>query len=134
MRYSTVLGVGAFLLLVAACCMPWVLIPSKSLIISGIDATGTRYGKPGYVHLLLSVFFLVFTLVPRVWAKRANLLVVAFNLAWTIRNFLLLSLCRGGECPERLTGLYLVAVAGLLMLISALLPSVNRASTATRKP
>jgi len=102
--------------------MPWVSIPSKQLVISGIDASGTRYGKPGYLHLLLGFFYLIFTLIPAVWAKRFNLLVVAFNLAWTLRNFLILSLCRGGECPQRLTGLYLVALAGVLMLIAALFP------------
>jgi len=122
MRYSTWIGVGSVLLLALACTMPWVLIPSKQLVISGIDASGTRYGKPGYLHLLLGFFYLLFTLVPAVWAKRANLLVVAFNLAWTIRNFLILSLCRGGECPQRLTGLYLLAIASTLMLIAALLP------------
>lgn len=122
MRYSTWIGVGSVLLLALACTMPWVLIPSKQLVISGIDASGTRYGKPGYLHLLLGFFYLLFTLVPAVWAKRANLLVVAFNLAWTIRNFLILSLCRGGECPQRLDGLYLLAIASIMMLIAALLP------------
>ncbi len=122
MRYSTWIGVGSVLLLALACTMPWVLITSKQLVISGIDASGTRYGKPGYLHLLLGFFYLLFTLVPAVWAKRANLLVVAFNLAWTIRNFLILSLCRGGECPQRLYGLYLLAIASILMLIAALLP------------
>lgn len=122
MRYSSWIGVGSVLLLALACTMPWVLIPSKQLVISGIDASGTRYGKPGYLHLLLGFFYLLFTLVPAVWAKRANLLVVAFNLAWTIRNFLILSLCRGGECPQRLYGLYLLAIASILMLIAALLP------------
>ena len=122
MRYSTWIGVGSVLLLALACTMPWVLIPSKQLVISGIDASGTRYGKPGYLHLLLGFFYLLFTLVPAVWAKRANLLVVAFNLAWTIRNFLILSLSRGGECPQRLYGLYLLAIASILMLIAALLP------------
>jgi hypothetical protein len=122
MRYSNWLGIAAVLLLVIACIMPWVLIPSKELVISGIDARGTRYGKPGYLHLLLGFFYLIFTLIPAVWAKRFNLLVVAFNLAWTLRNFLILSMCRGGECPQRLTGLYLVALAGVLMLIAALFP------------
>ena len=122
MRYSNWLGIAAVLLLVIACIMPWVLIPSKELVISGIDASGTRYGKPGYLHLLLGFFYLIFTLIPAVWAKRFNLLVVAFNLAWTLRNFLILSMCRGGECPQRLTGLYLVALAGVLMLIAALFP------------
>ena len=122
MRYSSWLGIAAVLLLVIACFMPWVSISSKQLVISGIDASGTRYGKPGYLHLLLGFFYLIFTLIPAVWAKRFNLLVVAFNLAWTLRNFLILSLCRGGECPQRLTGLYLVALAGVLMLIAALFP------------
>ena len=122
MRYSTGLGIAAVLLLVIACFMPWVLIPSKQLVISGLDASGTRYGKPGYLHLLLGFFYLIFTLIPAVWAKRFNLLVVAFNLAWTLRNFLILSLCRGGECPERQAGLYLVAMAGVLMLVAALFP------------
>jgi len=122
MRYSTGLGIAAVLLLVIACFMPWVLIPSKQLVISGMDASGTRYGKPGYLHLLLGFFYLVFTLIPAVWAKRFNLLVVAFNLAWTLRNFLILSLCRGGECPERQAGLYLLAMAGVLMLVTALFP------------
>jgi hypothetical protein len=122
MRYSTGLGIAAVLLLVIACFMPWVLIPSKQLVISGMDASGTRYGKPGYLHLLLGFFYLIFTLIPAVWAKRFNLLVVAFNLAWALRNFLILSLCRGGECPERQAGLYLVAMAGVLMLVAALFP------------
>jgi hypothetical protein len=122
MRYATWIGIAAALLLALACTMPWVLIPSKQLIISGIDATGTRYGKPGYLHLLLGVFYLIFTLVSAVWAKRANLVVVAFNLAWALRNFLILSLCRGGECPERLMGLYWLLVASILMLVAALFP------------
>ena len=122
MRYISWLGLAAALLLALACTMPWVLIPSKQLIISGIDAEGTRYGKPGYLHLLLGTFYLIFTLVPAVWAKRANLLVVAFNMAWTIRNFLILSLCRGGECPQRLTGMYLLLLASVLMLVAALFP------------
>lgn len=122
MRYIFWLGLAAVLLLALACTMPWVLIPSKQLIISGIDAEGTRYGKPGYLHLLLGTFYLIFTLVPAVWAKRANLLVVAFNMAWTIRNFLILSLCRGGECPQRLAGMYLLLLASILMLVAALFP------------
>lgn len=112
----------AVLLLLLACTMPWVLIPSKQLVISGLDAGGTRYGKPGYLHLLLGLFYLIFTLIPAVWAKRANLLVVAFNMAWTIRNFLILSLCRGGECPQRLTGMYVLLLASILMLLAALFP------------
>ncbi|MFM8806739.1 MAG: hypothetical protein ACKOD1_05195 [Sphingomonadales bacterium] len=122
MRSISWLGLAAVLLLAIACTMPWILIPSKQLIISGIEAEGTRYGKPGYLHLLLGTFYFIFTLVPTVWAKRANLLVVAFNMAWTIRNFLILSLCRGGECPQRLTGMYLLLLASVLMLVAALFP------------
>ena len=122
MRYTFWIGIAAVLLLAVACTMPWVYIASKQLVISGIEASGTRYGKPGYLHLLFGFFFLLFTLIPTVWAKRANLLVVAFNLSWALRNFLILSLCRGGECPQRSAGLYLLLLASVLMLLSALFP------------
>jgi hypothetical protein len=119
------MGLGAAVMLIAACFLPWVFIESHQLTVSGVDATGTKFGKPGYLHLIFVAFFLVFHLIPRLWAKRANLLVVGFNSAWAIRNFFLIAVCRGGECPERKIGLYLMLLASLLMLLSALFPEMK---------
>ncbi|MBL7723005.1 MAG: hypothetical protein JNK27_02605 [Chitinophagaceae bacterium] len=125
MKYMKWIGLAAAVLLIVSCFTPWVIIASQNIVVSGVDATGTNYGKPGYIHLVLVVFYIVFTLVPRLWAKRANLLVVALNSAWMLRNFLVIATCKVGECPERETGLYLMMISSLLMLLSALFPDIK---------
>ncbi len=122
MKWIGLLIVG---LLIASCFTPWVVIESKSIIVSGVDATGTNFGKPGYIHFVLSSFFIVFHLIPKVWAKRWNLLVVALNIAWAIRNYFIISACRDGECPEKQTGLYLVLISSVLLMVSAMFPDVK---------
>lgn len=86
---------------------------------------GTNFGKPGYLHLFLTFFFLLFHFIPRLWAKRANLPLVAVNLGWALRNVLVLGACRVGECPEKQTGLWLVLLASVLMLVAALFPDMD---------
>jgi hypothetical protein len=125
MRLMKWTGIAAAVLLIIACCSTWVIIPSKNIIISGIDAKGTNFGKPGYFHFITVFFFLLFTLIPRVWAKRSNLLVTALNLAWALRNYFVITMCRGGDCPEKQAAIYLVVIASVLMLVSALVPDFN---------
>ena len=118
------IGLLAALALITACFFPWVVIESRNIIVTGVDARGTDFGKPGYFHLLLSFFFIVFNFTPRIWAKRSNLLVTALNIAWAARNFLLISACAAGECPEKKAGLYIVLASSFLMLIASLFPSI----------
>jgi len=125
MRWIKWAGLAAAILLIASCFIPWVVIESKNITISGIDATGTSYGKPGYFHLLMSFFFLLFSFIPRVWAKRSNLLVVAMNFAWAVRNYFVITACEGGECPVKKTGIYLALLASVLILIAALFPDMK---------
>ena len=125
MRYMKWIGLLAVVLLVVSCFFPWVIISSKNIVVSGVDSTGTNFGKPGYAHFVLGVFFIVFHLVSKLWAKRINLLIVALNLAWAVRNYLIISMCREGECPEKQIGLWLVLAASTLMLIAALFPDIQ---------
>lgn len=115
----------AVILLVVSCFMPWVIISSNNIVVSGIDSTGTNFGKPGYTHFVLSFFFIIFHFIPKLWAKRVNLLIVALNIAWAIRNYFIISMCRQGECPEKQIGLWLVMLASVLMLVAALFPDVK---------
>lgn len=119
------IGVIAALSLIAACFFPWVVIESKHITISGIDAKGTNYGKPGYFHLLMSFFFLVFSFIPKLWTKRANLLVVAMNFAWALRNYVALTSCEGGDCPSKKIGIYLVFITSVVMLGAAVFPDMK---------
>lgn len=125
MKYSTWIGITAAILLVVSCFMPWVIIESQQITVSGVDAAGTKFGKPGYLHFVLAFLYLIFTLIPKLWAKRANLPVVAINTAWVIRNFFLVAVCRGGECPSRQLGFWLMLFASVVMLLAALFPRLE---------
>ena len=125
MRYMKWIGLAAVIILVIACFMPWVQIESKGITVTGLDARGTNYGKPGYFNLVMSVFFLFFHLVSRVWAKRANLAVTALNLGWAFRNYFVISLCQAGECPDKEIGLFMMVIGAVFMLISALFPDMK---------
>jgi hypothetical protein len=125
MRWMKWAGLAASSLLIISCFSTWVTIPSKNIVVSGVDATGTSFGKPGYFNLLMTLFFIVCTLLPKLWAKRINLLFTAMNLAWAIRNYFIISACQGGECPEKHAGLFLLLAASLLILASSLFPDIE---------
>jgi hypothetical protein len=125
MRWMKWTGIAAAIVLIISCFSTWVVITSKNIIVSGLDATGTSFGKPGLLHLFFSFFFLLFTFVPKIWAKRINLVVTALNLAWAIRNYFIITACRGGDCPEKHMAVYLLLVASLLMLLSSLFPDLE---------
>lgn len=125
MRWMKWAGLAAAVLLIVSCFSTWVVIISKNIVVSGVDAAGTSFGKPGYFHFVFAFLFILFTLIPRIWAKRTNLLVTAFNLAWAARNYFIITACRGGDCPEKHTGIYLLLLASLLMIVSALFPNIS---------
>ena len=125
MRYMKWIGLFAVVLLIVSCFIPWVTIPSKNIVVSGVESTGTNFGKPGYTHFVLSFFFIIFHFIPRLWAKRSNLLVVALNIAWAVRNYFLITACQMGDCPEKKSGIYLILFASLLMMAAALFPDMK---------
>ena len=129
MKWIKWMGIMAALLLIASCFTPWVFIAMKNITVSGVDATGTSFGKPGYLHFILSGLFICFMLIPKIWTKRANLLVCGFNLAWSIRNFIIISACYMGECPEKKPGLYLIIIASAIMLLASFFPDVKLKET-----
>lgn len=105
--------------------MEWVFIASKKISVTGLESTGTDFGKPGALHLILCGAFIVFSLIPRIWAKRVNALVAALNMGWAIRNYLLITGCSGGECPEKQLAIYLLMICSLVMLIASWFPDVK---------
>lgn len=119
------IGLIATLALIVACFLPWVFIESKNITVTGIDAAGTTFGKPGYFHFFLAALFLAFHFTPRIWAKRMNLLIAALNIGWAARNYFLISACAAGECPEKKMGMYVVLISSLIMLVAALLPRMD---------
>lgn len=124
MRWMKWTGLAAAILLIISCFMPWVVIDWLHFTATGIYA-GAAFQSPGYGHFVFAFFFICFTLIQRLWAKRFNLVVIALNMGWAIRNFTKLSACEGGQCPDKQIGLYLMLAASVIMLISALFPDMK---------
>lgn len=125
MRLIKWIGFAAAVVLLVACFTTWASLPARNISISGVDATGTSFGKPGFFHLILGSLFIILHFIPRIWAKRTNLVVTAINLAWAVRNYFVITTCRAGECPEKHTGIYLVMVASIILLVAALFPDMK---------
>lgn len=125
MNRSQWIASASAIVLVVASFMPWVHIPSISLTISGVDTEGTRFGKPAYIHFILVAIIIALTFVKRLWAKRFNLFFAALNLAWAIKNFIVISSCEAGECPEKQTGIYLILIASIALLVTTFFPDLK---------
>ena len=125
MKWMKWIGLAAAILLVVSCFITWVVIPSKNIVVTGVSAEGTNYGRPGYFNLLMTSFFVILTFIPRIWAKRLNLLATALNFAWTLRNYFVITACMAGECPQKHSGIYLLMLASAVLLVSSLFPDMK---------
>jgi hypothetical protein len=119
------------LVLIGTLFFPWVVIESRNLVISGMEASGTNYGKPGMFTLLFALLVFIFSLVPRTWAHRICLFSAALNIGWALRNFLIISACEGGECPQRQWAFYLYTISSIVLLITVLLQNVKPVNETT---
>lgn len=125
MKHSQIYGCIAVLLLWGVCYLPWSYISEHNLIITGMSAPGTSYGKPGLMHFVLGPVMILFFAIPKIWVKRANVFIAAINIAWAIRNYILLATCSMGECPEKRYGLYLELLLCIGILIFTFLPDLT---------
>lgn len=116
--------IAAALAVIGSCFFPWVIVESRDIVITGIDARGTNYGKPGYMNLLFTGMFFVFSLIPRLWASRINVFLATLNFAWSLRNFIILPRCEGGECPEMKMALIIVFIGSIVMLLGTVFTPV----------
>jgi hypothetical protein len=125
MKYSQQIGVVLALAVIGVCWMPWVFIESKSILVNGFYTKGTNFGRPGLFLSYASGLAFVFFLLNKIWAKRTNVFVTTFAFAWSVRNYLILSACYGGECPQKQPGLYLEVALTAIMLLMSLLPKME---------
>lgn len=125
MKFSKWVGISGVLLIYIAAFLPWVWISTLDITVTGLKSAGTNFGKPALLNLIVSGVAAVLFYMPTVMAKRANLFFCAFNIAWSIRNYIILSTCRAGECPVKKAGLYLLVIASLIMVVAALFPDIT---------
>ena len=95
--------------------------------IGGFSSTGTSsYGKPGIFQLVLTILFVVFISINRIWTKRAAFFLGAMNIAWAVRNYILISACSGGICPEKYTAIYVLLFSSIALLILSFFADYKR--------
>lgn len=122
MKYSQQIGIAATIALMLSCFLPLSYIASHQITVTGFSAPGTSFGKPGMLHCILGFALLVFFALPAIWAKRTNVFIAAINLAWSFRNYILLSACQMGDCPEKRAGLYALILFSIIVQVMSFLP------------
>jgi hypothetical protein len=125
MKYSQVIGIISALAIIAICYMPWVYISSIHFTVTGLHAEETSFGKPGLLNIVFAGLAIIFFSIQKIWAKRTNVFIVTINFAWAFRNFLLVSTCQSGDCPEKKAGIYLLLIVSLIMLLMSFLPRIK---------
>jgi hypothetical protein len=125
MKYSQYIGIIACLGVLICSFLPWSIVVSEHITISGFDTTGTRFGRPGLFLDFFTVLSLLLFAIPAIWAKRTNIFIGALVFAWSIRNYILVSTCLMGECPVKQTALYVLVTASFVVMIMTLLPKIN---------
>ena len=125
MKYSQTIGLmlTAFLLFLTT--QPLVIIESRDWVITGWKVAETNFGQPGKFMLYMGVMNIILFALPYIPAKRFNMVFAILNFSWTIRNFLILSACAMGECPQKQWALYACIVVSFAILIMAFLPKIE---------
>jgi len=125
MKYSQLLGLLACIGEIIASFMPWVFVAEQHLLISGLNEAVPDFGRPGLFNVVLCTIMGIFFILPKIWAKRTNVIIAAINLAWSLRNYLVITACRAGECPEKRAGIYLLLFLAIFILLMSFLPSLK---------
>ena len=125
MKYSTSIGITAALLLVIACFLPWAYYPDLHLSFTGFFSQDNYYGKPGKLLVFFALVAILLFLVPRIWAKRFNILFTVLAFSFSVKTYMLFTACYKGICPEKKAGIFLILVATVIMVVAAVLPDLK---------
>lgn len=122
-------GLAACVLLIIACFLPWAYYPVIHETFNGFNAktfpNGTFYGRPGYMIVIMALAVIILMVIPRIWAKRTNLFLSGFLLAYVLSKFhIFTSSLFDGEV-EKKAGVFLIAITSSVILLSSLFPNIK---------
>ncbi|HZZ76159.1 MAG TPA: hypothetical protein VFE04_09540 [Puia sp.] len=120
MKLAPYFGIGAALLLVLFCFIPWAYYPDIQQNFTGFYSKGNNYGKPGKTLIFLSLLSIAFFFIPTLWAKRANQFTSVLIFSYALKSYLLFSACYLGICPQTKIGLYGMLICSIFILICSL--------------
>jgi hypothetical protein len=125
------IGIAACIVLVISCFMPWTFYADSNIpneadrVFTGFFSYQYKYGKPGKYFTFFAIIILLFMILPRVWAKRANLFLSAFVLAYAIKTYILFTSCYNAYCPEKRAGIFIMLFSAVLMLVACIFPNMK---------
>ena len=125
MKYSQIIGVVIAFLVIEVCFVPWSFVAEHNILITGISTKGTDFGKPGLMNIVFSLVMVLLFCIQKIWAKRTNLFIGAINFAWSVRNYLLVTTCYFGECPEKKIGLFALLLFAFGAMLMTFFPKIN---------
>ena len=128
MKYSQQIGIIASLLVIAICFLPWIEVPSLHLVLNGLKGKVNNeltFGTQWKSHAFFCLIMIVLFLIEKVWAKRANIFFAVLHLGWSIKNYILFSMCRSGECPDVQPALYILVILAITIQIMTFLPTLT---------
>lgn len=125
MKHSQTIGILLCLALLYCTTQPLVIIESQHLVITGWKTPGTNFGQPGKFILYFAGLSLVLFALPYIWAKRFNMALAALLIAWSFRNFMVLSTCQMGDCPQKKWALYACVIISFGILMMTFLPKIK---------
>ena len=118
------LGIPACIALILTCFLPWVHYNNVDLTFNGYNvepfSTGNNYGKAGIPITWISSFILVCMMIPKIWAKRLNIFLAAFLMAYGIRTYIIFTSALFENELEKKLGIYLVVILPIIILVSTL--------------
>ncbi len=130
MKYSNIIGLAAGVLLIISCFLPWTFHPDLQEYFTGFYSRENYYGKPGKFFLMLTIPAITFFILPRIWAKRANLMVVGLIVAYAAKNLIVFTSCYNGICPVKQVGIYLMLFSVSIMMVAVVSPAMKLKSKA----
>jgi len=134
MTFSTILhriGLLACIVLVVSCFLPWTYYADPHIAteaertFTGFFTYQNQYGKPGKLLTLIAIIVLVFMLLPKIWAKRANLFIAALGMGYAIKTYVLFTSCYNAYCPEKKAGIFVMMLSMALLLVAAAFPDLK---------
>ncbi len=134
MKFSKILyriGFAACILLFASCFLPWAYYADPHIgseterTFTGFFTYQNQYGKPGKFLGIIAVVMFVFMLVPKIWAKRANLFIAALGVGYAIKSYILFTSCYNAYCPDKKLGIFIMMISMFLLLVTSAFPDIK---------
>ncbi|MEI9934845.1 MAG: hypothetical protein WDM71_08340 [Ferruginibacter sp.] len=116
------IGLAACITLIVCCFLPWTYYADIDKTFTGFFSEQNEYGKPGVFLVALATISFIFILLPKLWAKRANLFLCALCVGYSIKTYILCTSCYNTFCPEKKAGIYIMLFSTFAMMLSAVFP------------